>query len=237
MESQWIDKENYWFTKEQLSDFWHKARICRVTGSRLGGFVGHSIFTNPEKTAREITGIFKNVPSFSSQKLMKRGIIVEPYAREWYARQNNIKIEEIGLAVPKWDVRFGSSVDGIIGNEAICEIKVPYKMYEHLKQYSYRKSLGETFDKFYHDHIWSTHYDQMQLGMAVTGTKFCHYIVFLPEENDLKTPQDTYCEIIPFNSKYWKKLYTLADKNYKELIIPLMEKYNIVRLDPPLSNK
>lgn len=229
----WIDKGEYWVTDaEQMSEFWHAARSCRVTGSKIGGLVGHSIFSDPGKTAREIAGVFN--PSITSYKenMMKDGIVMEPYAREWYAGVIGKHITEMGLAVPKWDVRFGTSVDGIISDTAICEIKVPHKMYSLLIDHRKRMSNGEKFDKYYHAHIWDTHYDQMQLGMVVTNTRMCHYVVYMPSK-DPSIPKDVYCEIVHFNPNYWELLYSDAGGKYEELIIPIMKEYGLSRVDPP----
>ncbi len=233
MDNLWIDKGSYWVTKsEQLSEFWHDARLCRVTASKLSGLLDHSRFSDPVKTSREITGIFRKTHTFSQKQLMERGVTVEPHARRWYSEKTGKTIKEMGLAVPKWDARFGASVDGIIDDIAICEIKVPNKMY--LPLIAHRKEImqGKKFNKYHHSHIWDSHYDQMQLGMAVTGTKICHYIVYFPSEDDIKIPQDIYHEVVFFNVKYWNSMYTEATEKYDKLIVPLMKEYGLVRIDP-----
>lgn len=233
MDCHWNDKGNYWVTKtEQLSDFWHRARMCRITGSKIGGLVGHSRFTDSVKAARQMTGIFRATYNYSAKDLMQNGIIAEPHVRKWYSMKIEKEIHEMGLAVPKWDTRFGSSVDGIIDSNNICEIKVPGKMYAPLKEHRNKLSEGVKFGRYYHSHIWENHYDQMQLGMAVTGAKKCHYVVYLPSENNLDIPSDVYCEIVEFNIDYWNELYEDAIKAYDNYVIPLMKEYNITRIDP-----
>jgi len=233
MNSNWQDKGRYWVTtQEQLSEFWHLARIGRITGSKIGSLVGHSKFSDPIMTAREISGIYKSAKSFSSKVLMEHGVTAEPHARKWFSNHISKNVEELGLAVPKWNVKFGVSVDGIVDEQRICEIKAPMKMYLPLKDHRKRLSKGEKFDKYYHAHIWDNHYDQMQLGMAVTGASKCYYIVYVSSDEDPSVPQDVYCESISFNVEYWNKIYTVANKKYDELIAPIMADYNIIRIDP-----
>lgn len=233
MNSNWEDKGCYWVTtQEQLSEFWHLARIGRITGAKIGSLVGHSKFSDPVTTAREISGTYNTAKGFSTKVLMEHGVITEPYARKWFSNHIGKDVVELGLAVPKWNFKFGVSVDGIIDKDCICEIKSPKKMYHPLKDHRKRCSKGEIFDKYFHAHIWDNHYDQMQLGMAVTGARKCYYVVYVSSEEDLSIPQDVYCECILFNVEYWNKIYTVANKKYDELIAPIMKEYNIVRIDP-----
>lgn len=236
MDNNWEDKGRYWITtKEQLSDFWHLARIGRITGSKIGGLVGHSKFSDPIITAREISGTYKSAKGFSSRALMEHGVTTEPHARRWFSNHIGKDVEELGLAVPKWNFKFGVSVDGIIDDHCICEIKAPKKMYAPLKDHRKRISKGEIFDKYYHTHIWDNHYDQMQLGMAVTGARKCYYIVYVSSTENPSIPLDVYCECILFNVEYWNKLYSIANSRYDELIAPIMKDYKIVRLDPKVK--
>jgi len=233
MDSQWIEKNTYWVTgAAQLEPFWYEARLCRVTGSRIGGLTGNSRFSTSSETAEEITGVNVREHSFSAKTLMQRGVTLEPHVRKWYSIRINKAISEMGLAVPKWDFRFGSSVDGIIDCETICEIKIPHKMYLPIINHRFKLSKGEKFNKYYHGHIWDNHYDQMQSSMAILGAKSCHYIIYLPSEQDNQIHQDVYCEVIPFNKKHWLSIYKKASEKYDELIIPIMEKNNLVRIDP-----
>jgi hypothetical protein len=231
----WTEKDTYWVSNsEQLSEYWFKLRNCRITGSKIGPLVDHSPFpdSSPINTAREIAGVYKKTFSVRSQTLMQNGVITEPYAREWYSKMIKKDIQEYGLSIPKWDLRLGASVDGVIDSDNICEIKVPYKMYTSLDRHRKYTSSGVRYGKFYHKHIIQTHYDQMQMGMAVLGATKCHYIVYMPKEDDRSTPKDVYIEIVHFNPDYWDIIYKEAIDMYDEYILPLMEKYNIKRIDP-----
>jgi hypothetical protein len=227
----WLDKGEYWLsTAKQGSPEWKKQRMCRITGSRVGSFVGHSRFCGVEKSAKEITGILNISFSENSKALMSNGIRGEPHARKWLSEKLGKDITEVGLAVPD-DFILGASVDGIIDKDTICEIKVPAKMYEPLIAH---RNTKKKHPKYYHNHIWDSHYDQMQLGMFVVGAKWCHYVVYLPKADDLSEPLDVYHEVVPFNKGYWNFLYEHVKNNYEEHIEPIMKKYKIVRVDPPI---
>src|SRR5690606_31327990 len=125
----WIDNDNYWTNDStQLSNTWFNVRRARVTGSTISSFINHSRFSTPEETAIRILGL----GSVEANDLMSRGIKLEPNARRWLSKMLGMKITEIGLCVPKWDYRLGVSVDGVLDDGNICEIKIPKSMYKPL---------------------------------------------------------------------------------------------------------
>ena len=104
------------------------------------------------------------------------------------------------MAIPKWNLYFGVSVDGVVDNQpGIIEIKCVQKMYWPLKNYCRNHPTG-------YDHIWKTHYDQMILGMAILNKQWCDYVVYCEKESKV------FVQRIPFNADYWKQLYTSTQK-------------------------
>ncbi len=216
----WIEHGTYWlFNAPQLSEPWFEVRKGRDTGSRVGGSIGHSRFTSPEKSALEISG--KITPTFSSEakERMKHGVDNEPVARQWYERKEGVVVEELGLTVPKWNLYIGVSVDGMVkGTDGIIEIKCPKKMYDPLDLYMNTGQRGnpKTLTGGF-DHIWQSHYDQMQFGMAILNKKWCEYIVFC-------TPEDrVFHQKVPWNQHYWDtelypKLVNFIDHKLKPLL-------------------
>lgn len=152
---------------------------------------------------------------------MEFGTLNEPIARQWYEKECGVKVEEIGLAVPKWDMRIGASTDGmVIGTDKIIEIKCPNKMYEPLKAHRLMKKMGMKPEKFHHSHIFDSHYAQMQGTMAVLGKKWCDYVVY--------TPTDVNVEEVEFNPDYWNNyLYPRLDSFIRTYLEPLLVGTNL----------
>jgi len=129
-------------------------------------------------------------------------------------------VEEVGLVVPKWNFHLGSSVDGIVkGEKGIVEIKCPKKMYGPLTDHEKQLSFGcEPESRYYHKHIWESHYAQMQGGMAILDREWCDYVVY--STTDCKV----YKERILFNKEYWEnKLYPSLQSFLHTNLFPLLE--------------
>lgn len=192
----------------------------RVTGSNFGSAAGVSKFTTPKELALYVSGLQEQKFTEESLKNMAHGTAYEPMAREWYENNTGLKVEEVGLAVPKWNIHLGSSVDGVVkGEKGILEIKCPKKMYGPLSDHINHLGTGwKPPNKYYHQHIWNTHYAQMQGGMAILDKEWCDYIVY--STSDCKV----YTERIPFNKDYWeKRLYPSLQSFLHTNLFPLLE--------------
>ena len=210
VEKIWLDRGTYWLnTAPQSSPIWKDLRKIspnniRVTCSNFGTAVGHSKFKTPEELADEMVGLKEAKVTTESRRVMDIGIAMEPIARNYYSTKYKVPVRELGLAVPKWDHEIGGSVDGEVveynnGKEILngmIEIKCPETLYKPLKLYTNKISQGFKINN--HNHIWPTHYDQMQGCMAICNKKWCDYVVFVK-------PEDTvFVQRIPFNAEYWK---------------------------------
>jgi len=193
---------------------------ARVTGSNYGAAAGRSRFSTPRELALEIAGVREKIFSEESKKNMAHGTKHEPNARKWYEEHFGVEVEEIGLAVPKWNFHLGASVDGIVKDQkGIIEIKCPKQMYRPLKEHIQLRETGwKPRTKYYRSHIWPTHYDQMQGGMAVLNMDWCDYIVYSTSDKEV------YYERVPFNAKYWTEcLYPSLEKFLNKELFPLLE--------------
>lgn len=195
----WVDCGTYWQNiAPQGSDEWIKERFRRLTTSNFGAAAGRSAHCSKIDLAMDIAGIkYKSFPDRG--KLCKgHGTVTEPEARDWYCRTRNVEVVEVGLAVPKWEPRIGTSLDGQVrGVKGAIEIKSPFTMYENLDNHIAKIKTGWRPPPFYHEHIYDTHYYQMQGGMKITGNEWCDYIVFATQSNRV------YVERVPFNPRYW----------------------------------
>ena len=201
----------------QLSKSWFKARKNRITGSKAGCAMGLSKFTSPEKAALEICGKIpeneKSKPNPKLQAAADHGIKTEPIVRDIYQiilrhmSKTNVEIIERGLCVPKWHQFIGSSVDGdILNTDGIIEIKCPLRMY-----YPLTKAISGI------NHIWKTHYVQMQLGMIVLNKNFCDYLVYC------EPSQELFIQRVLFNKDFWnKQMVPKLNNFFKVYMIPLM---------------
>jgi putative phage-type endonuclease len=219
---EWIDRGLYWEHKaKQGTQEWKNARIGRINSSNSGGMVGNSNFKNknPEQIGKYIAGIEEEIFEQKSLDAMHYGTKMEPFARNWYEKNYNCKVIERGLCVDKNDFRIGASIDGEVENSSIIiEIKCPKKMYNPLKLYMQNISHGWKPPSNYYDHIWESHFSQMQQGMHVLKKEFCDYIVYCPEEQKIFTQR------IPFDLSYWNNHYSILIKNYDLYILPYLIK-------------
>ncbi len=186
----WIDCGGYWhYNVEQGTDKWLEIKKGRCGGTTNNG---ESRFDTKENIGRCVAGVKKKTFDKLSLQKMAYGVRKEPSARKYYEKKNGVKVTEMGFCIPKYNTNIGVSVDGMVGSEGIVEIKCPYEMYRNLE---YKKN------KTGYSHIFKSHFKQMQMGMAITMTKWCDYIVY---SRDRKV----YIERIYHDPVFWKKLYS-----------------------------
>jgi putative phage-type endonuclease len=209
----WIrEKSLYIFTGEQRSEDWFIARKNRLTGSNVAGAIGRSDFKTPKETADQITGKVK----VEINESMLRGMKYEDKVRNWYEQEFNVKVKEMGFAFKKKWPYWGVSPDGLVGDDGLIEIKCPDKMYWKLM------AVEKSGEAKYNEnnvplHVFSSHYDQMQMQMAILDCKWCDYVVFSLAENMF------YVERIDFNKAHWEemmvKMTKFVDKYLKDLTV------------------
>lgn len=198
----WEDHGTYMVSKHpQGSPGWLEARKSLLTASNVGGAVGHCQFKTPAQVrAGDIEF------SDEAKARMAHGTRWEGPVRAWYEKQYRVKVDEVGLAVPKWDPRIGGSLDGQVRDTKRCiEIKCPQKMYWRVAQYADLPAAEKArLGRYYHKHIFDSHYDQMQTCMAITANTVCDYVVYDQAKGALVVVP------VPFNRAYWEEdLYPL----------------------------
>lgn len=216
----WKDCGTFWLNiAPQGTNEWYYHRSYRLTASNFGAAIGKSKFCSPMDIALDIANIQPRTFSDKSKFVMQHGVVTEPKAREWYSNKYKVQVKEIGLAVPKWEVRIGGSIDGEVGTDGMIEIKSPLKMYEPLKKHIEKINSGWRPPPFYHQHIWETHYAQMQGCMKIINKKWCDYIVYATDSNQ------SYVERIYFNESYWDKVLWPGIQHFLNNILePLLNK-------------
>lgn len=235
----WKNKGNIWlYDVNQKDPDWLLVRKGRPSGSNCGYLLGHqnTNFGSKEDTVLEITGKKEKIFSPASLAAIKHGNISEPISIKWYENTRNVIVEEWGFVVPKWDLYIGVSVDGVVLNSdgsntgGMIEIKAPLRMYAPLVSYIQNQKDGLVKDGDF-SHIWKTHYDQMQLGMAVLGKNWCDYIVYCSPENSV------FVQRIPFDQNYWNSvMYNSLKIIIQNDILPLLEGTPFPLMPPESDN-
>jgi len=223
--NKWQDHGNYYiYEDDQRTIGWRQARMGRVTGSIINSCAFGSSYklevTTQEDMAKIIAGIKDKEISQEAQDRMDYGTNHEIEARNWYSITNDVIVKEMGFAVPKFDRRIGTSPDGIVYSKAddkkpigMIEIKCPKEFYKPLKEYL-DKGKPQTI---YYYHIWRSHYDQMQMGMAIFDLEWCDYIVYCIPENYV------FMERVYRDRGYWNELYIRVKEFIDTLLKPLLD--------------
>lgn len=216
---EWEDRGTFWLNgSPQGSEAWLALRKNLLTGSNVGSALGHSRFSSPLEVALDVSGVKPKAFSEENLRVMSQGTAREPLAREKYMRMKDVHVEEVGLAIPKWEPRLGSSLDGdVIGTEGVIEIKSPDKgIYKPLLDYEKMVAKGWNPPPGYHQHIWDSHYDQMQIGMKVTGKSWCDYVVYSGREERI------FVDRVPLNQDYWDEVLAPGIQNFLENVLEPM---------------
>ena len=192
------------FFGPQKSPEWHKSRKFRITGSKASCVHDKDGFKTKKETADIICGRFKE----EVNEHMLRGIEHEDAVRKWYEKTNKVTVEEVGFAYMHDRPYIGVSPDGLVEKDGLIEIKCPKRLYWLLKKRSWRSYDIWTSQGDYSrpNHIFASHYTQMQMQMAIMERKWCDYVVYSLAE-DL-----VYEERVEFNEVYWNALLKDLDK-------------------------
>lgn len=218
-----VDLGSFWLsTSPQGSERWHELRKGRLTMSVLSQAIGHETrWGTPLQVALGIAGkeIKQTTPA------MEHGTKMEPIARDWYSKSRNVTVEEVGIAIPKNEPRIGASLDGIIGSDGAIEIKCPKIMYRDLEHHIEALSRGVEFPRFYHDHLKTSHYDQIQGQLFVTGREYCDYICFASDSGKV------FVDRVEFNPQYWSEIWPKIQYFLDEILDPILDSKPIMPSD------
>lgn len=154
---------------EQRSEEWFKARLGKVTASRVADVLakiktGESASRRNYKVqlvSERLTG--EKQETYINQA-MQDGIDREFYARERYVQQYG-EVEEVGF-IQHPTLEAGASPDGLVGDDGLIEIKCP---------------LGTTHtETLMTQEVPSKYIPQIQWQLRCTGRKWCDFISYNP---------------------------------------------------------
>jgi putative phage-type endonuclease len=147
---------------KQKSEQWFNERRP-VTGSRIGGILNLSPWSNEDSVLREVVRQHHKAESeFKGNIATQWGEDHEQDGINWYESQSGNLVEEHGLSVhPDFDW-ISYSADGIVNGKILVEVKAPYS-----------QKIPEEVPM----HYWA----QVQLGMEVLGLESCDFIYWSPD--------------------------------------------------------
>jgi putative phage-type endonuclease len=162
----------YYFEIDQGTDEWFAVRRGKITASAISRLLTASGKPASNDTSRgmvfqllaeRLTG--ESEPSYCNDDMM-RGTMLEPYARDLYAK-HYAPVQECGFITATLSgVELGYSPDGLVGDDGLIEIKSP-------RQKTHLQSLLT-------NEVPAQYISQVQTGLAVSGRSWCDFISYAP---------------------------------------------------------
>ena len=200
----WTETDKYWISSAT------NVNSTRLLTSDFGAVLG----VNPYMTALDVLTRILSHGSYSNCfDPITKATRTKIY--KWYYDTYDVRIHDIGTAIPKWNSHIEATIDGIVEN-GIVSMYTPNTMYRSLAYHATKIENGWIPDKYYHDHIFEDHYVQMQANMKICDRTWCDYLVFVPRDNQI------YIERIYYNDAYWNSVWPLIDNYLSNTLIPTL---------------
>lgn len=165
--------------EQQRSKEWFEKRKHKVTGSQAGAILGLS----PWKSREEVMQDWLYGSKFKGNAATEYGTFHEEYALADFEQSMGVKVEETGFHIhPELDW-LGASPDGLVGDDAVVEIKCPFGKRDDLNPEF--KPLAEQ----------SHYYAQVQIEMACTGRNKCYFYQW--------NRHAAVCELVEFDQRWF----------------------------------
>lgn len=204
---------------DQRSEEWFKARLGKVTASRVSdlmartktGYSASRANYMAELICERLTG--QPAERFSNAA-MQWGNDTEPHAKAAYAFMRDATVEDVGFILHPVIADFGASPDGLIGADGLVEIKCP--------------NTATHIETLLGDGIEGKYLTQMQVQMACTGRQWCDFVSFDPRlpgemqlfikrvERDDARIREIEAEVQSFLGEIGKKMDALHSRFVKE---------------------
>lgn len=157
---------------QQRTVAWYGQRLGKITGSRAGAILGLSPWQKPADVLRAMVREYHGAPDeFGSNPATEWGNAHETEALLAFQRATGIDVQECGFFA--FEEFLGASPDGLVGDDAVIEIKVPYSMRD--KPASAFKSINEQ----------PHYYAQLQMEMRATGRKRAYFFQYAAAHGDV----------------------------------------------------
>ncbi len=173
LEERRVEMENY---AKQGSTEWHRERLGKVTGSQLAKVMKKGRKSDwsaaGETYMRQLIAerLTRKPTDAGSNKYFDWGHDHEPVAKMLYQFLDGTPaVSDCGFIRHPEIAGFGSSPDGLVGEDGCLEIKCPFTPAVHAQNLEA-------------DTIWNSDYEwQVQAHMAVTGRAWCDFVSFHPD--------------------------------------------------------
>lgn len=147
---------------EQRTQEWFEARSRKLTGSNIGAALGLSPYKTPSDLIRQMVRDYHGAESeFKGNIATEYGSLHEPLALMEFMGKTGHMTEECGFFVHSEHDWLGASPDGLIGDDALVEVKCPFSA----------RSTGV----FKAAHEQPHYYAQMQMELACAGRKKAYF--------------------------------------------------------------
>lgn len=159
---------------KQGTPAWLQARAGVITASAMGCcLMGAKTKGRSDYMINLATEIIngKALPGGYVNAAMRRGNELEPFARKYYTLLTRNKVEESGLRYLNELKRIGASVDGLVGDEGLIEIKCP--------------NLNTHVNYMLKNVMPNSYISQVQGQMWVTGRKWCDFMSYHPDSHKM----------------------------------------------------
>jgi len=193
-------------TKQQANcNKWKDERKYRFTSSQF------FVISRRKRNHDTFADTLMHPKSISSRYLEHgkkfEAVALQQYEKFMHNRRTPVQVLSSGLVVSEGYPILGASPDGkvidsgCVDHFGLAEVKCPYTKYNvtPLDACSdskfFMEKLSDNECRLKEDHQY---YAQVQGQMAITGTRWCDFIVY--------TSKGLYVQRIPFNYVYWEKL-------------------------------
>lgn len=202
---------------EQRSSEWFKARLGKVTASRIGDILatirnGNWAASRKNYAAQLVTERLspEKIPEPFTNEWMQWGVDQEPAARAAYEAHTGTTVTEVGFIDHPEIPMAGASPDGFLGEDGCLEIKCPTTA-THIETLL----AGEIPEK---------HKYQMMWQIACSGREYCDFVSydprlpdnmalfverFTPDRDDIRRIEK---EVIEFNIEVDELVNALKEK-------------------------
>jgi putative phage-type endonuclease len=156
---------------EQKSEEWFKARLGKVTASRVADVLaktktGYSASRDNYMAQLVVERMTNTQAESFTNAAIQWGTDQEPFARAAYEVQQNVLVDETGLVDHPTIEMAGASPDGLVGEDGLVEIKCP--------------NTATHIDTLLTQTVPGKYITQMQFQMACTGRQWCDFVSFDP---------------------------------------------------------
>jgi hypothetical protein len=196
------------------SKTWLEQRKWQITASRFGDIARMTCRRNTQKLCSSI-----HQPKPLATRPILHGRQYESKAISKFQEITNLKVKKRGLFVCMQHPFLGATPDGLVGSDAILEVKCPYggrdcSIVPGNKFPFLEESSGKIYLKSSHKY-----YDQIQGQLFISNRKLCYFVVY------------TFCDIlimkIAYNDEYCRfsllpKLEMFYKKHFRPYVASCM---------------